>query len=352
MSLEQRIKDGREGKFEGLSNGFLDINKYIFGVQRKCYTLIGGLSGTFKTTLLDFIVLNALLDAESKGIIVDAFYYSFEIDKESKQCNWISQMAFIKYKVIILPEAIKGLGDYRLTEEEFRIVEEVRPIVELLFTKIRFTFESINPTGIYHEVFRHCKEQGELIYEPYINETGETKQRIVGFKPKDGRYTLLAIDHLKLMKTERNFTAKENMDKMSEYIVALRNIFHISAFILQQFNQGLSSVDRQKFKGVDISPQQTDFKDTTSPYQDADVVLGIMNAYKMDMNTCLGYTLGLFKTRFIMLKIIKNRLSKDGIAKGILAHPESGRFIELPHSDEFKKNPKLYEDYMKQVANG
>jgi hypothetical protein len=30
----------------------------------------------------------------------------------------------------------------------------------------------------------------------------------------------------------------------------------------------VSSVDRLKFKGADISPQQTDFKDSTNPYQD------------------------------------------------------------------------------------
>jgi hypothetical protein len=62
-------------------------------------------------------------------------------------------------------------------------------------------------------------------------------------------------------------------------------------FIVQQFNQGLSSVDRLKFKGADISPQQTDFKDSTNPYQDADVVLGLMNAYKMDLETSLTYNI-------------------------------------------------------------
>jgi len=333
MSLKARIKDGLEGKYTGLSNGFIDINKYIFNVQRKCYTLIGGLSGTYKTTLEDFIILNAISDAERQGIPIDVFYYSFEIDKETKMCNWLSQMAYNDFGVTIPPERIKGLGDNRLSPREQEIIDSLIPKVEHLFSKIKFTFDTTNPTGVYTDIFRHCQKHGDLIYEPYVDENGENKQKIVGYKPHDNRYVIVAMDHLALMKRERNFSLKENIDKMSEYIVALRNIFHISAFIIQQFNQGMSSVERQKFKGADISPQQTDFKDSTNPYQDADVVLGTMNAHKMDMEYCLGYNIKILKQKFIMLKIIKNRLSRDGIAKGLLASPEEGRFIELPKSD-------------------
>ena len=52
------------------------------------------------------------------------------------------------------------------------------------------------------------------------------------------------------------FNIKENIDKMSEYGIGLRNIFGLTFFFISQFNQGLSSVDRQRFKEVDISPQQ------------------------------------------------------------------------------------------------
>jgi hypothetical protein len=346
MSLKNRISDGLAGKYQGLANGFHDINKYIFGVQRKCYTLIGGASGTFKTTLLDYIILNAMIDAKAKSIPIDVFYYSFEIDAESKKCNWLSQLAFNNYGRIIPPERIKGLGDNRLDEEEQQIIDSLIPEVDSLFEQIKFTFEPMNPTGVYHELFNHCKEQGELVYEDYMDENKQSKQRIIGFKPKDDRLILLAMDHLYLMRKERGFTTKENMDKMSEYNVSLRNIFGLSSFILQQFNQGLSATDRQKFKGVDLSPSQGDFKDTTNPYQDCDIALGTMNGWKLDLESCLGYDLTKFKDKFIMLKIIKNRLSKDNIAKGLFVRPESGRFEELPKAEEFKNNPNLYNNYV------
>ena len=328
--LKKRVEEGLQGKYEGLNNGFSDLNNYIFGIQKKCYTLIGGLSGTFKTTLVDYMVSNAIEDAQNKGIPIDVLYYSFEIDKLTKQCNWLSQLAFRKYNVEIPSEKIKGLGNYRLNSEEQRIIDKLIPEVEKMFNDIKFTFDAVNPTGIFNDVFKHCEQLGEFTYSEYTNEKGEKKKRIESFKYTDDRYVIVAIDHLYLTKKERSFSTKENMDKTSEYLVYLRNIFSISPIVVQQFNQGLTAVDRAKFKGVDLSPQQTDFKDTTNPYQDADVVLGIINPFKLDMFKYQGYDTEKLRDRFVSLKIIKNRLSRDNIAKGLYAHPKSGRFEELP----------------------
>ena len=68
MQFKQRIEQGLKGEYTGLANGFDRINKYIYNIQRSCYTLIGGLSGSSKTTLCDFILLNGLQDAKSKGV--------------------------------------------------------------------------------------------------------------------------------------------------------------------------------------------------------------------------------------------------------------------------------------------
>ena len=339
--LQERITQGTTGRFAGLDNGFKDLNKVLFGVQKKCYTLIGGQSGTYKTTLLDFIFLNAIQDAKAKGIPIDVFYYSFEIDKISKQCNWLSQLAYKTYGKIISPEKIKGLGNNRLSSDELEIVNSLVPEIEELFNSINFIFDITNPTGIYNDIFKHCSKYGEFKYSTYINEHGEEKKRIESFKYHEDRYVLIGIDHIVLSKKERGFTTKENIDKLSEYMLGLRNIFDVSPFLVQQFNSGLSATDRQKFKGVDLSPSQTDFKDSTNPYQDCDVALGIINPYKLDMETYLGYDINKFKDRFIALKVIKNRLSKDNVAKGLLAKPEIGSFVELPRANIIN-----YSDYV------
>lgn len=341
MTLQERINAGLSGNYKGLNNGFNRLNNYIFGIQKSTYTLIGGLSGTFKTTLCDFMILNAIADADEKGIELDVFYYSFEIDKLSKQCNWLSYVIYQKYDRIISPEKIKGLGDNRLTEEELNLVNSEIPYIEKLFERIKFRFKAFHPTGIYNELWKHCSEDGEFNYINYQDSEGETKQKIDSFKPNNPKKMYLVIlDHLLLLKKERGFDDKQTIDKYSAYCLELRNMFGVSFINVSQFNDGLSSVDRAKFKGVDLSPQMTDFKSTRNPYADADVVIGIMNPYKLDMDSCLGYDITRLKDSMIMLKIIKNRLSKDNIAIGVYVDAKGGVFKELPRSSEM--TDKIY----------
>ncbi len=160
MNLEERIQAGLDGKFQGLSNGFKRINSEIHGIQRGVYTLLGGLSGTYKTTLADFMLLNAIEDAESKGLEINVFYYSYEIDELSKKCNWLSVIIKNKHGVTIPPEVIKGFGDNRLTPKELEYVKMEIPTVEALFSKINFRFKSTNPTGIYNEMWQYMSNKG------------------------------------------------------------------------------------------------------------------------------------------------------------------------------------------------
>lgn len=344
MSFVSRIKEGIEGKYEGLSNGFNRLNNHIFGLQRACYTLIGGLSGSAKTTLVDFILINALQDAESKNIPINIFYYSYEIDEISKKANWLSVLIYMKYNITITPQKIKGMGKLRLTDNELELVNSELPELEKLFNKINWRWESQNPTGLYKEWWTFMSERGKFEYEPYEDENGVKKNRIVKYTLNNvDEYNIVILDHIALLKLERGFELKQNLDKLSEYSVNCRNLFGMSFIYLQQFNDGLSSIERQKFKGVDISPQQTDFKDSRNPYIDADVVLGIMNAHKMDMEKCLGYNINVDKgeynlrDNFRMLKVIKNRIGRDNIALGLLFLPQAGQFEELPNPKDITK---------------
>lgn len=331
MDIKERIQSGLDGKFTGLSNGFNRINEFIFNIQRSCYYLLGGLSGTFKTSLCDFMLLSAITDAEKKGITIDVFYYSYEIDKLSKQCNWLSVLINKKHNITIAPEKIKGLGTNRLNKEEQKIVESEIEELDKIFNKINFRFVPTNPTGIYHELWQHAESKGQILYKNYTDTEGNVKKATSGYIPNnpDG-YTIVILDHLYHLKKEREFGVKEVIDKYSEYCVALRNLFGFSFINVQQFNDGLSNIERMKFKGVDLSPQMTDFRDSRNAYMDADVVFGTMCPYKLDMSKCLGYDIQRLKSEMIMLKVIKNRLSKDNIAIGLLCSPKSGSFIELP----------------------
>jgi replicative DNA helicase len=341
-SLQQRIQDGLDGKFTGLANGFNRLNDYIFGVQKGIITLIGGQSGVYKTTILDFIVLNAIEDAESKGITLNVFYNSFEIDKLSKQCNWLSIIIYKKYGVVIPPEVIKGFGKNRLTSDQQELVNSEIEYIENMFNKIKFNFKPENPTGLYNRCWKFMETRGKFDYENYEID-GVKKQKIKGYIPDNpDEYNWMVTDHLYLLKKERDFDVKRNIDKFSEYQVELARLFRFTFTNLQQFNQSLSSVDRMKFKGADLAPEQSSFRDSTNPYSDSDICIGLMSPHKMDMTSCLGYDITKLRNNMIMLKIIKNRLSSDNAAMGLYANPKAGSFIELPKPDNTLELEKFY----------
>lgn len=238
--MRERIEAGLFGDYEGLSNGLNRINDYIFGVQRGSYTLIGGLSGSAKTTFLDYMILNAMQDAEAKGININIIYYSWEIDETSKKANWLSILIFQKYGITIPPERIKGFGKFRLTNEERELVYSELENLDKIFSKIKWIWEASNPTGMYREWWSHMETRGTFKREPYQDENNETKQRIVGFTLTDPKeYNVVAGDHLALAKIQSGFTLKQNIDKISEYSITCRNLFKMTFIWLQQFNQGL-----------------------------------------------------------------------------------------------------------------
>lgn len=240
MTFEERIQSGLNGDYKGLSNGLDRINRYIFGIQRSCYTLIGGLSGAAKTTLVDFMLINAIQDAESKNIPINIFYYSLEIDEFSKKANWLSVLIYNKYNIIISPETIKGLGDFRLSKDELKIVTDETEELNKVWSKIHWIWETTNPTGIYKSAWEFMSKRGTFLYEDYIDEFKKPQKRIVKFlnNNKD-EYNIIVGDHLALLHVERDYTVKLNLDKLSEYNVRLRNLFGMTIIWLQQFNQGL-----------------------------------------------------------------------------------------------------------------
>ena len=203
MNLSERIQKGLKGDYQGLNNGFNRINNDIFGVQKTINTLIGGASGTYKTTLLDFIVSNAIQDAQQKGIKLNIFYYSYEIDEITKKCNWLSGIIYRKYGIEIQPEKIKGLGDNRLSEKELELVNTEIPLLDEMFSKINFRFTPMNPTGIYKELFNFGESIGKVEYGEYIDDYGKIQKKIVGYKPNNpDEVTLVLLDHMSLVKKE------------------------------------------------------------------------------------------------------------------------------------------------------
>lgn len=349
------VDEGREGMNRGIPMGFPKLDRFLRGIQKKKYYLIGAETGCGKTSIADeMFIINPFnwitkTNADEK---IKVFYYSFEIDLESKLAKWVSYQIFKDYNIQIDPEHILGMDmtsksdiSNRLSDSDYNLIKKYEEHFEKLFEFIEFEDIPINPTGIYNQVKKYCEENGTWIeYERKI----EGKSRKVKYYKENNRneYVIIIIDHYALIKTESEKGVKLNkklsMDKLSSYLIELRNTYKIIPVVISQFNRELGDIQRQKFK--EVTPQLTDFKETGNSQEDASVVLALMHPKRHNLQEYLGYNLRIKDVidHFRALFILKNRGGRDGLRLGLRFLGICGHFEEIPSSEDFEKNPKWY----------
>lgn len=270
----QEVEKGIQGGNKGLLTGLPAISNAINNLQDGEYHVVGGMKKTGKNKFIHFfyIVMPYLMNPNT----IDWIYYSLEMPLHKVQAQVLSLILYIKHKEIISEAQIFSKGEYKLTPEQHALVkqvyaEDIEPLFGkytedgVLITPGRILFiNKSNPTGINKTLRNYFEARGR--YEENTIQV-ERNGRIEQIKSKkyireDGRNTITIIDHSGKVSKERGFNTKENIDKLSEYLLNLRNDFKGLYVLLSQFNRGLSSVERLKFAGELLQPTAEDFKST------------------------------------------------------------------------------------------
>jgi hypothetical protein len=104
--LKAEVDKGLSGKNGGIPMGFDRLNRYV-GIRKGMYYLVGGLTGSGKTSFIDdAFVLNPVDWAMSKeglasGIKVKVWYRSMERSRTYKMAKWVSRKIFLDQGIII-----------------------------------------------------------------------------------------------------------------------------------------------------------------------------------------------------------------------------------------------------------
>jgi len=340
----EKIRRGREGLNTGLSMGFERLVDHIPGIQQGTYYLIGGETGSGKTAFTDSCFLYNPYDwmkANSKdGIDLKIFYWSLEIDKTIKVTKAICRKLYLDYGILTDINFVLSRGKNRISKEVYEAVKFTKDYFYQLEDCLTIIDAAENPTGIYKFMNNYANENGDIIYKKIRSgeDTINVFDKYIPYNPD--RYVLIIIDHIALMKRERGFNQKDNIDKMSEYLIPLRNNFNFIPVVVQQLGRGLSQTDR--FKLDRVEPQLSDFKDSGNTQQDANVVLSLFSPRKYEIENFRGYDIIKLKDRFRSLSILKNRDGAADIRIGLQFVGEVGHFQEIPPSKQFKDDPSLY----------
>ena len=266
-------------------------------IRRSMYYLIGGLTGSGKTSFIDdAFVLNPVDWALSKegresGIKIKVWYRSMERSQTYKLAKWTCRKIFQEQGVIIPVNKLLGWTS-TMTKDE-------------------------------HDMF--------LMYEDYMNELMEIVTIIDG---PENEITLVVLDHIGLLKTtSAQPTKKQAIDKMSDELRYARDFYGYSPVVVSQFNRSISNPIR--IKNGDVEPQMEDFADSSTTQNDSDICMALFDPMRYKVEDPSGYDLNKLKDDFgskyfRSLRVIKNSYGEDDIRIGLGFLGQIGMFKELP----------------------
>lgn len=344
--LSEDIEKGIKGENKGIPTGFPILDSHINGIQKSLYSIVGGNSGTGKTSFVDLAyVLNPYKwITENKGktdVKIKWIYNSMERNTKYKLAKWVCLKIFQDHKVILdVPTMLGWQGKKFEIDSEFKkLIFKTGEYFDEMFNSgvIDIIDGSQNPTGIRNYLIDFAKKNGE------IHQINEFTKRYIPNDPN--LYVIVINDHVGKLSGERGFTEKEILDKHSQYMGDTRDRYGFTIVDISQFNRSIGSTDRMKTKSV--SPEPDDFKGSSDLYENADVALGLFNPFKLKINDFLDYDIPRFvsksgENRFRSVSIIKNSYGADDIIIGMNFLGENGNFREIPTSDKFKADPGLY----------
>ena len=326
--LKNEIQAGLDGRNAGIPMGFNRLNRYI-GIRKRIYTLVGGLTGSGKTTMVDdAYVLNPFdwfISQNNPKIKLKIIYRSMERSRTYKFAKWISRKIFLDYGIIIPVGKMLGWTD-KMTKDEHDIFLTYKEYMEKMEEVITIIDGPENPVGIAKELKEYALQNGRI-------EQLDKHNKI--YIPNDENViTLVIIDHIGLLKTTKDLsTKKQVIDKMSDELRYARDFFGYSPVVVSQFNRDISNPIR--IKQGDVEPNLEDFKESSQTQDDADVILALFDPMRYKVADPSGYDLNKLKDEFgakyfRSVRLIKNSYGEDDIRIGLGFLGQVGMFKELP----------------------
>ena len=330
--LKQEVQLGLDGRNGGIPMGFDRLNRYI-GIRKSMYFLVGGLTGSGKTSFIDdAFVLNPFdwyISQTNPGIKLRIIYRSMERTRVYKMAKWVSRKIFLDHGIIIPVTKLLGWTD-RMNQDEHDLFLMYEDYMGRMDEVITIIDGPENPVGIAKELKAHALQNGR------IDQMDEYNKRY--FPNNEREITLVIIDHIGLLKTTKDQpTKKQAIDKMSDELRFARDFYGYTPVVVSQFNRDISNPIR--IKNGDVEPQLEDFAESSQTQNDADVVLALFDPMRYKVADPSGYELDKLKDSygakyFRNLRLIKNSYGEDDVRIGLGFMGQIGMFKELPRKKD------------------
>lgn len=313
----EEFKKGKSGVNKGLplGPGLAKITRAINGIQRGMMYGIASAPKVGKSTFVNYgFIIHPYLYALEKKVDIRWIYFSYEMDRVSMEFDFAAYFLFHDFKVseVKLPEGIyyKEKTTIPISSQYLRgqvqadndtsiiVSQEIEDMLKVVYINrivplfgeydsqgrllkrglIDFYEQRENPTGINKKIFSFAKERGEFIGQDFITKEGAKATKLVSYKPNNPKeYVIIIYDTIRKIARERNFSMKENIDKMIEYSVEIRNLCKYIFIPIIHLNRSMTDVQRMKFMGDLLFPASDDVKDSGNLAEECNYLFTMFN---------------------------------------------------------------------------
>lgn len=319
------VEEGRKGNNIGLTIGSPKLELYMDGLLPGTSYLIGGTSGSGKSTFaLEAFVFNPLMSFLSgEGVERDPYYILFNLEMTRPQvyAKLVSMYIFRKYGIQLKFKKIFSRGkDCILSDDELNILKECSDFIDILDKRIvcydGTVTEEIYIKALQKELQRFGHWDNGIFYP-------NNRNQIVG----------VLLDHASLIKATSGRSKKDEMDAVSRASVLFRNKTGIiSPIFVAQFNRSSGSDERLK-QGLQ-DPTYNDFKDTGALVEDSQVVLAIYSPFKNKQSSWKKYNVKELEQVLVGTFLLKSRFGTSDILVPMGFYGDCSTYAELPKPDE------------------
>lgn len=320
----KQIDAGRAGENHGYSMGLPKLEGIIDGVTKETYTLILSNSGAGKSSFALYAYVYKPLMEHLDDDNYKVLFFALEMSEWSLYIKLLSIYIFEKYGIqLSFKEILSKKKEYILSDEHYEIVKECKPWIEKISKKLEVYDKHVNANTVYAILRKRLESMGRF---------QETDTQLLYLPNNPNLIYTVVIDHIGLISVPVGSTLKQEIDKLSAYLVTLREKCRISPVVVQQANREQGNIER--FKQGKSAFTINDAKDSGNTVQDCNIMIALYNPHRDGLKTYKNYDIKQLKSSFRSIMCLKNRFGDCDVEVGVNFFGGINLFHELPAHDE------------------
>lgn len=358
LSTVQRNKELKEsGGITSILPPFERLSEYYGGFTKGSITAITAGSGVGKTKFVKYLtVLNIFQKAVKSQINPKIFYFALEESETDFWLSFISMYLAKKFNENVSVSQLKSIGSFTVDNELMAKIKQAENFISTLQNFVEVVDYVRNPTGIkkYIKQYFDNPNIGE-----YITKESEGKQIPIGYKYKsEDTWVFFILDHISLLSNEfmsatgKRLSSYETLDYMVKDITLdlFSKKFKMANIIVHQQTPA-SEKAQYNHKGSlieeKLEPSLEELHLNKGVQQDYEVVLGLFNPSRYNIDTHNNYDISLLGAKYRALSFLKDRhFGLENASIGLHFNGATGIYQELPRPDEMANPVKgYYEKY-------